>query len=92
MQSGSPGSYTYSVSYNASDWSSYVTYNSSLYPIRSGCGERRTGIRCNLGRCGAVRQLAAKRPTDELGRGGRLDGDGSLHAQRGDIGVCPHGD
>jgi formylglycine-generating enzyme required for sulfatase activity len=31
-QSGSPGSYTYSVSYNASAWSSYVAYNSSLYP------------------------------------------------------------
>ena len=31
-QSGSPGSYTYSVSYNAIAWSSYVTYNPSLYP------------------------------------------------------------
>ena len=32
VQSGSAGSYTYSVSYNASDWNSYVAYNSSLYP------------------------------------------------------------
>ncbi len=31
-QSSSQGSYTYSVSYSASAWSSYVTYNSSLYP------------------------------------------------------------
>jgi formylglycine-generating enzyme required for sulfatase activity len=31
-QSGSAGSYTYSVSYNASDWNSYATYNPSLYP------------------------------------------------------------
>ena len=31
-QSGSPGSYTYSVSYTASAWTPYVAYNSSLYP------------------------------------------------------------
>ena len=31
-QSGSPGSYTYAVSYTASAWNSYVAYNSSLYP------------------------------------------------------------
>ena len=31
-QSGSPGSYTYSVSYTASAWNSYVAYNPSLYP------------------------------------------------------------
>jgi formylglycine-generating enzyme required for sulfatase activity len=31
-QSGSPGSYTYSVSYPASAWNPYVAYNSSLYP------------------------------------------------------------
>ena len=31
-QSGGPGSYTYSVSYNASEWNSYVAYNSTLYP------------------------------------------------------------
>ena len=32
VQSGSPGSYTYSVSYTAGTWSSYVAYNSNLYP------------------------------------------------------------
>ena len=32
VQSGSPGSYTYSVSYTAGAWSSYVAYNSNLYP------------------------------------------------------------
>ena len=32
-QSGSPGSYTYSVSYTASAWTPYVAYNSSLYPL-----------------------------------------------------------
>ena len=32
MQSGSPGSYTYSVSYNPTAWNSYVAYNPSLYP------------------------------------------------------------
>ena len=33
-------------------------------PVGSGRGERRTGIRRNVGRCGAVRQLAAKRAAD----------------------------
>ena len=32
MQSGSPGSYTYSVSYNAAAWNSYATNYPSLYP------------------------------------------------------------
>jgi formylglycine-generating enzyme required for sulfatase activity len=32
IQSGSPGSYTYSVSYNASAWQSYATNFPSLYP------------------------------------------------------------
>jgi formylglycine-generating enzyme required for sulfatase activity len=31
-QTGSPGSYTYSVSYTANAWNPYVAYNSSLYP------------------------------------------------------------
>ena len=33
MQNGSPGSYTYSVSYTASAWNPYVAYNPSLYPL-----------------------------------------------------------
>ncbi len=32
VRSGSPGSYTYSVSYNASDWNSYASNFPSLYP------------------------------------------------------------
>jgi formylglycine-generating enzyme required for sulfatase activity len=32
VQSGTPGGYTYSVSYGAGAWSPYVAYNSSLYP------------------------------------------------------------
>ena len=32
IRSGSPGSYTYSVSYNSTAWSSYATYDFSLFP------------------------------------------------------------
>ena len=72
-QSGSPGSYTYSVSYTASAWNSYVAYDRSLY-LGPGGGNT-PGIRRNLGRCRPVRQLAAKRqPPERKGPGRRRRG------------------
>ena len=61
-QSGSSGSYSYSVT------GSY----SQAATVR---------LRCHLGRCGPLLQLAAKRPADR-GRGTGHDGDRGVHAQR----------
>ena len=92
MQSGSPGSYTYSVSYTASAWTSYVAYNSSLYPSALAAANDAPVFDVTWGDAARFANWLQNGQPTELGRGGRLDGDGGLHAGRGDIGVCLDGD
>ena len=88
VRSGSSGSYTYSVSYNSVTWSSYVSYNSSLYPSALDAAADCPIFNESWG--DSVRScnwLQNGQPTN-LGEAAGSTEEGGVHTRRGDIGVC----
>ena len=83
VQSGSPGSYTYSVSYNASAWNSYALQFPEPLPLRLAAANDCPIFDVTWGDAARFCNWLQNGQPTELRRGCRLDGDRGVHAQRG---------